>query len=145
MKVKRQHKDAPKTSITQRLQTDLGRLLGVINPPIVVKPVYWIDPNLPINRKNLCNNEKDTHLENNKNNNVESIPTAICLSRSQLMSKSSSSSPNGLINCSATLNKIYSIFAILRQLLHRLWMVNMSGICQSIGVVHRLTDLKITK
>ena len=32
----------PKTSITQRLRTDLGRSVGVTSHPTgVVKPVYW--------------------------------------------------------------------------------------------------------
>ena len=41
----------PKTSITQRLQTDLGRSVGVTsNPTGVVKPVYGI-PTFPLTAK----------------------------------------------------------------------------------------------
>ena len=47
-KSKGQHTQTPpKTSITQRLWTDLGRSVGVTsNPTVVVKPVYGI-PTLP--------------------------------------------------------------------------------------------------
>ena len=41
-KTKGQHTNATKTSITQRLRTDLGRSVGVTSHQTgVVKPVYW--------------------------------------------------------------------------------------------------------
>ena len=51
-KTKGQHTQTPpKTSITQRLRTDLGRSVGVIsNPTGVVKPVYGI-PTFPLTAK----------------------------------------------------------------------------------------------
>ena len=51
-KTKGQHTQTPpKTSITQRLRTDLGRSVGVTsNPTGVVKPVYGI-PTFPLTAK----------------------------------------------------------------------------------------------
>ena len=51
-KTKGQHTQTPpKTSITQRLRTDLGRSVGVTsNPTGVVKPVYVI-PTFPLTTK----------------------------------------------------------------------------------------------
>ena len=51
-KTKGQHTQTPpKTSITQRLRTDLGRSVGVTsNPTGVVKPVYGI-PTFPLTVK----------------------------------------------------------------------------------------------
>ena len=51
-KTKGQHTQTPpKTSITQRLRTDLGRSVGVTsNPTGVVRPVYGI-PTFPLTAK----------------------------------------------------------------------------------------------
>ena len=45
-------KTPPKTSITQRLRTDLGRSVGItiVNPTGVVEPVYGI-PTFPLTAK----------------------------------------------------------------------------------------------
>ena len=60
-KTKGQHTQTPpKTSITQRLRTDLGRSVGVTsNPTGVVKPGLR-DPNLPTNHKSRV--IKRTHI-----------------------------------------------------------------------------------
>ena len=54
-KTKGQHTQTPpKTSITQRLRTDLGRSVGVTsNPTGVVKPVYGI-PTFPLTATAVC-------------------------------------------------------------------------------------------
>ena len=53
-KTKGQHTQTPpKTSITQRLRTDLGRSVGVTsNPTGVVKPVYGI-PTFPLTARTV--------------------------------------------------------------------------------------------
>ena len=53
-KTKGQHTQTPpKTSIAQRLRTDLGRSVGVTsNPTGVVKPVYGI-PTFPITKRRI--------------------------------------------------------------------------------------------
>ena len=58
-KTKGQHTNATKTSITQRLRTDLGRSVGVTSHPTgVVKPVYGY-PTFPLTAKAVI---KRTHI-----------------------------------------------------------------------------------
>ena len=64
-KTKGQHTQTPpKTSITQRLRTDLGRSVGVTsNPTGVVKPVYGI-PTFPLTAKAV--QSKGHNIQTNK-------------------------------------------------------------------------------